>query len=68
MANKMTNKRLIRFCNIYWEIGKTCAGCKYFLKHCTTFQKKTGLATPYMENKFHPEVYTDEEWEGQDEI
>lgn len=64
----MTNKRLIRFCNIYWSIGKTCEGCKYFLKHCTTFQKKTGLATPYAENKFHPEVYTDEEWEGQDEI
>ena len=57
----MTNKQLIRFCNIYWSIGKTCKGCKYFLKHCMTFYKKTGLATPYMENKFHPEVYTDEE-------
>lgn len=68
MANKMTNKRLIRYCNIYWKIGKTCVGCKYFLKHCTTFQKKTGLATPYMENKFHPEVYVDEKWEGQDEV
>lgn len=60
----MTNKRLIRFCNIYWEIGKTCAGCKYFLKHCTTFHKKTGLVTPFREDKFHPEVYTDEEWEA----
>lgn len=68
MANKMTNKRLIRYCNIYWEMGKTCAGCKYFMNYCEEFQRKTGLATPYMENKFNPEVYTDEELEGQDEV
>lgn len=60
----MTNKRLIRFCNIYWKIGKTCKGCKYFMNYCTEFQRKTGLPTPYKENKLHPNVYTDEKWEA----
>ena len=59
----MTNKRLIRYCNIYWEIGETCSGCEYFTNYCEEFRRKTGLATPFWENKFHPEVYTDEEWE-----
>lgn len=59
----MTNKRLIRYCNIYWLMGETCNGCKYLLTHCEIFQKKTGLATPFREDKFHSEVYTDEEWE-----
>ena len=58
----MTNKRLIRYCNIYWEIGETCSGCKYW-NYCAAFSRKTGLPTPFRENKFHPEVYTDEEWE-----
>lgn len=58
----MTNKRLIRYCNIYWLIDETCDGCKY-PKHCMIFHKKTGLPTPFRENKFHPKVYTDEEWE-----
>jgi hypothetical protein len=32
------------------------------MNYCNEFSRKTGLATPYAENKFHPEVYTDEEW------
>ena len=63
----MTNKRLIRYCNIYWEIGKTCCGCKYLMNCCAEFQRKTGLPTPFREIKLHPEVYTDEEWEAVNE-
>lgn len=59
----MTNKRLIRYCNIYWNMCETCEGCKYSSNYCDLFSKKTKFATPFMENKYHPEVYNDEELE-----
>ena len=53
----MTNKRLIRYCNIYWQMGETCNGCKYCMDCCEEFRRKTGLATPFCENKSSRSLY-----------
>lgn len=61
----MTNKNLIDHCNSFWgEVGH-CEDCKYCHSYCDSFRHKTGLITPYREDKLHPYVYTDEEIEDE---
>lgn len=57
----MTNKELIDYCNEFK--GKCHRDCPYIHTYCDAFIDKTGLTSPFLENKFHPEVYTDEEIE-----
>lgn len=59
----MTNKKLIDHCNSFWGKKGNCNDRPYIRTYCDSFSDKTGLVTPYHENKLHPEVYTDEEIE-----
>lgn len=60
----MTNKKLIDHCNSFWSEVGHCEDCKYNHTYCEAFHKKY-RTTPYKENKFHNEWYTDEEIEDE---
>ena len=60
----MTNKKLIDHCNSFWGEDGYCGDCKYSRTYCEAFYKKYRI-TPYREDMFHEEWYTDEEIEDE---
>ena len=61
----MTNKKLIDHCNSFWirHKGKCSTHCPRGLE-CDSYMKKYGT-TPFLENRFHIDRYTDEEIEDE---
>ena len=56
----MTNKKLIDHCNSFWTHNTICSKHCPYNEYCNMFMAKYG-ETPYLEDEFHEEWYTDEE-------
>lgn len=56
----MTRKQLIDHCNAFWGKKGYCSDCVYDDTYCSQYNDNY-KDTPYMEDKYHAERYTDDE-------